>query len=144
MLRLWSNFAKSGDPNIPEPGPVSWSPRSFESEAFLDIGPMEMSVPDDYHQRTQFWSSVFSRPAPVTTAEGPVVGSFLTTVSGGTIRSFQGIPYASLQWVAFASPPLFQLKCANHSLTQEALVPLVLKALDLMRCLRGRVRTVSS
>ena len=105
MLRLWTNFAKSGDPNLPDPGPVSWRPLTPESEAFLDIGPMEMSVPNNYHQRSQFWSSVFSRPAPVTTAEGPVIGGFLTTVSGRTIRSFQGIPYAA--------PPVGVLRLAS-------------------------------
>ena len=49
-----------------------------------------------------------------------------------------------LQWVCSALLPLSQLKYVTHSMTLEALVMHVLKALDLMRCLRGRVRTVSS
>ena len=44
MLRLWTNFAKTGDPNVPEPGPVSWSPLTAESQSFLDLGPMEMTM----------------------------------------------------------------------------------------------------
>ena len=144
MLRLWTNFAKTGDPNVPEPGPVSWSPLTDESQSFLDLGPMEMTMPENYHHRTQFWSSVFSRPALVATAEGPVLGSFLTTVSGKTIRSFQGIPYASPPVGVLRFAPLSQLKYVTCSMTLEALVMHVLKALDLMRCLRGRVRTASS
>ena len=116
MLRLWTNFAKTGDPNVPEPGPVSWSPLTDESQSFLDLGPMKMTMPENYHHRTQFWSSVFSRPVPVATAEGPVLGSFLTTVSGKTIRSFQGIPYASppVGVLRFAPPLPAQVRDTLH------------------------------
>ena len=106
MLRLWTNFAKTGNPNLPETGSVLWEPLTTQEWKFLDLGAMEMSLPADYQRRTHFWHSVFNRPPPVATLQGPVLGSYLSSVSGRTFRAFQGLPYAAppVDTLRFAAP----------------------------------------
>ena len=107
MLRLWTNFAKTGNPNLPETGDVLWEPLTTKESSFLDIGAMEMSLPANYQRRTNFWHSVFTRPPSVDTAQGSVIGSYLSSVSGRTFRAFQGVPYAA--------PPVDDLRFAAPS-----------------------------
>lgn len=56
MVRLWTNFAKTGNPNPVEE--VLWKPVSKKEVNFLDVGEELVSGVDPDEKRMKFWDHV--------------------------------------------------------------------------------------
>lgn len=63
MTKLWTNFAKHGDPNPPEKDElfdVEWKPVASDNELnYLEIGEKLSSGTNPYSERMKFWDSIF-------------------------------------------------------------------------------------
>ena len=93
IVTYWTNFAKSGNPN--GPGSVLWTPVSRDTQKYLKVAQeIEMELTEDDVSRANFWRTVYFKPQVETTTAGSIQGSYLTSVKGKCIKSYQGIPYA--------------------------------------------------
>ena len=95
MVKAWTEFAKTGDPNFDT---ELWPQLSSSEERYLQIDATISApvLPPEYDRKTKFWETVLAASLPEReTTHGRVQGSFLTSVSGSCISSFQGIPYAA-------------------------------------------------
>ena len=93
IVSYWTNFAKSGNPNG-QNGKL-WTPISRQSQEYLKISAeSEMELTDDYVRKSNFWRTVFYKPHVEETTAGTIQGSYLTSVKGKCINSYQGIPYS--------------------------------------------------
>lgn len=62
MVKLWTNFAKTNDPN-PIEG-VTWKPVSLKELNFLDIGTELVSDVNPDNDRMTFWNDVEMKMLP--------------------------------------------------------------------------------
>ncbi|KAI4468852.1 carboxylesterase [Holotrichia oblita] len=62
FVKLWTNFAKTGDPN-PIEG-VTWNPVTMRELNFLDIGPELVSDVNPDNDRMTFWNNVEMKMIP--------------------------------------------------------------------------------
>jgi carboxylesterase type B len=74
LVKFWTRFARSGDPNGAEAPQATWAALSASQPAYLEVaGPVpEMTYPAEYAQRHDFWRTVFFRPSVVETKLGSV------------------------------------------------------------------------
>ena len=94
LVKFWTNFAKSGNPNNDDGSPETWTQYSAGQE-YLSIGEQTvMQYLEADRLRDSFWQTVFSKPRSDSTSAGLIQGSTLTSIHGTCIRSYQGIPYA--------------------------------------------------
>ncbi|KAH3796127.1 cholinesterase 1-like [Dreissena polymorpha] len=74
MMVMWSNFAKTGDPNLPVPlaDNLYWPQYDLDSRMYLQLG-REPSVSRDVHgQRANFWLNL--EPSLRPTSSGQIIG----------------------------------------------------------------------
>ncbi|KAJ8723145.1 hypothetical protein PYW08_003057 [Mythimna loreyi] len=64
MTKLWTNFAKYGDPTPDDELSVRWNPYTVEKEEYLEIGNdlLTKSAPDS--EEFKFWDNIFREFAP--------------------------------------------------------------------------------
>ena len=96
MVKAWTEFAKTGDPNFVTE--LNWPQLSSSEDRYLqiDVTINAPVLPPEYARKTKFWETVLVPSLPEReTTHGRVQGSFLTSISGSCITSFQGIPYAA-------------------------------------------------
>lgn len=62
MTKLWTNFAKNGNPNSTTRDPVIdvvWKPVEKDTFNYLDIGENLAPLVDPEKERMTFWDSIF-------------------------------------------------------------------------------------
>ncbi|KAJ8710914.1 hypothetical protein PYW08_009429 [Mythimna loreyi] len=111
VTKLWTDFAKYGNPTPDDSLGVKWSPYTLEYQEYLDIGNELKSgnAPDE--EEIQFWENILtdygqkkkegstlcvtsSMAVQVTVNEGVLEGELVNNEYGGTYFKFLGIPYA--------------------------------------------------
>ncbi|XP_068993946.1 juvenile hormone esterase-like [Neodiprion pinetum] len=61
MIRLWTNFAKHGNPT-PKEDPLTWKPVSLHEFHFLNISGRDTKLQmNPYHERAQFWDKAYQK-----------------------------------------------------------------------------------
>ena len=62
MLRLWTDFAKTGDPTPPS-SDVTWEPVMDAHHEYLDIDNegLSMTASSQYLERVKFWQDIMSQ-----------------------------------------------------------------------------------
>ena len=100
MTSFWANFAKSGNPNDKD---NIWSAFTMDNRQYLKISEdVEMEMPAAYKDKVKFWREIFFQSPIEETSAGYIKGSYMTSVNGKCIKSYQGIPYAQ--------PPIGRLR----------------------------------
>lgn len=62
MTKLWTNFARNGNPNSTTRDPVInvvWKPVEIDAFNYLDIGEKLEALVDPEKERMAFWDSIF-------------------------------------------------------------------------------------
>ncbi|XP_045187078.2 bile salt-activated lipase-like [Mercenaria mercenaria] len=72
VIKIWTNFAKSGDPNKPESIPVVWPKFTLEKQLYLNIS-RDMSVGERLFERGyNFWTNVLPELVKMTKPENTI------------------------------------------------------------------------
>ncbi|CAF1539425.1 unnamed protein product [Adineta ricciae] len=62
MIRYWTNFAKTGNPNEPEYASVYWPLYERVNKSFISFNALNTHIEDNFlEERFQFWNSVLHR-----------------------------------------------------------------------------------
>ena len=100
ISEMWTNFAKTGNPNPQQQ--EAWSQFS-SSQQYLRINQSpSMQYTETDRRRDTFWKHIFFQPEIEESSAGLIKGAYLTSVRGSCIKSYQGVPYAE--------PPTHQLR----------------------------------
>ncbi|XP_044731316.1 juvenile hormone esterase-like [Chrysoperla carnea] len=105
MTTLWTNFAKTGNPNPTTSDPhinVEWKPFTPSDENYLEIDLKPQSKKSLFKERIQFWNNLKMVDAIVEIDQGKLCGRIAKDANGNDYKSFQGIPYAK--------PPIGKLR----------------------------------
>ena len=94
LVKFWTNFAKTGNPNDDNGKSEIWSQYSSGQQYLAFNTQPKMQYLEKDRQRDSFWRTIFHKPAVEATSAGLIKGSTMTSVHGTCIRSYQGIPYA--------------------------------------------------
>ncbi|XP_044731321.1 uncharacterized protein LOC123294263 [Chrysoperla carnea] len=100
MSTLWTNFAKTSNPNPEIPDPhinVEWKPFTINDENYLEIGSKLQLKKNLLHERIQFWDNLYFEKMDnvvVEIEQGKLCGRIAEDLNGNDYKSFQGIPYA--------------------------------------------------
>lgn len=62
IVKLWANFAKTGNPNSVED--VSWKPFSKDEFNYLEIGKELVNGVNPDKERMEFWDEIFKLISP--------------------------------------------------------------------------------
>ena len=62
LVRLWTNFAKTGDPTPPGTG-ITWDPVAEDKHEYLEIENegFTMRASEEYLERVTFWHNIMSQ-----------------------------------------------------------------------------------
>ncbi|XP_013381878.1 fatty acyl-CoA hydrolase precursor, medium chain-like [Lingula anatina] len=61
MIRYWANFAKTGNPNMPEPVPAIWEEYTVNKEHYLEFGDVIVGKRRVIPKRVKFWMKTVPR-----------------------------------------------------------------------------------
>ncbi|XP_013418250.2 fatty acyl-CoA hydrolase precursor, medium chain [Lingula anatina] len=61
MIRYWSNFAKTGNPNMPEPVPAIWEEYTVNKEHYLEFGDVIVGERCVIPERVKFWMKTIQK-----------------------------------------------------------------------------------
>jgi len=66
MTTMWTNFAKTGDPNLPVDPDIGcvWNRQSLENKEYLRIDQVGSFYPElnsDYLERVMFWEEIMHK-----------------------------------------------------------------------------------
>ncbi|XP_013419713.1 carboxylesterase 5A-like, partial [Lingula anatina] len=61
MMRYWSNFAKTGNPNIPEPVPALWEEYTVNEKHYLEFGDVIVGKRSVIPERVKLWTKTIPR-----------------------------------------------------------------------------------
>ncbi|XP_044253151.1 uncharacterized protein LOC123004101 [Tribolium madens] len=106
VVKLWTNFAKFGNPTPDDELSVTWKPVTDKEVDYLDIGDNLISATNSVeHKRIKFLTHLYERKnssshfeistlAALSIEQGKLRGSIGTDIRGNNFFKFKGIPYA--------------------------------------------------
>ncbi|CAF0801892.1 unnamed protein product [Rotaria sp. Silwood1] len=63
LIRYWTNFAKTGNPNEPEYVPAYWPPYEKTRKSYINFNTYDIQIEDQFlEERFQFWHMILHRP----------------------------------------------------------------------------------
>nr|XP_022909379.1 esterase B1-like [Onthophagus taurus] len=111
MVRLWSNFAKFGEPKMDDLINVEWKPIDGEMN-YLDINVDLKQGVFPEKSRMEFWDEILSIKScsRLNNMENPIIHLEEGKIRGKFVRGWKNIKFYSFQAIPYAEPPIGKLR----------------------------------